>query len=164
MRVRAARVEDAPAVCAIYNHEVLTSLVTFDLVARSEEEQRAWIADRSGAHAVLVAEDDDGEVVGFAALSPYRDRPGYSTTVEDSVYVHPDHRGRGVGRLLLAELVDTARAHGFHALMARVVADHEASITLHASAGFEAVGHEKEVGRKFGRWLDVILMERLLDT
>lgn len=163
MRVRAAKVDDAAAICEIYNHEVLTSIVTFDLVARSEEDQRAWIADRSGAHAVLVAEDDDGKVIGFAALSPYRERPGYSTTVEDSVYVHPDHRGEGVGRLLLAELIQTARAHGFHALMARVVAGHEASITLHASAGFEIVGHEREVGRKFGRWLDVVIMERLLE-
>lgn len=163
MHIRPARVDDAPALLEIYNHEVRTSLVTFDLVERTEADQRAWIEDRSGAHAVVVAEDDDGTVVGFGALSPYRERPGYSTTVEDSVYVHRDHRGRGVGRLLLAELVATARAHGFHALMAKVVGGHEASITLHVAAGFEVVGHEREVGRKFGRWLDVVLLERLLD-
>jgi phosphinothricin acetyltransferase len=163
VRIRPAVVDDAPAILDIYNHEVQTSIVTFDLVARTEAEQRAWISDRSGAHVVLVAEDADGALVGFGALSPYRERPGYSTTVEDSVYVHRDHRGRGVGRLLLAELVDTARAHGFHALMAKVVGGHEASITLHVSAGFEIVGHEREVGRKFGRWLDVVLLERLLD-
>jgi L-amino acid N-acyltransferase len=160
--IRPAVVADSTPILEIYNLEVRTSLVTFDLVPRTEAEQRTWITDRSGAHAVLVAVDDDGTVAGFGALSPYRERPGYSTTVEDSIYVHRDHRGRGMGRLLLAELVDTATAHGFHALMAKIVAGHEASITLHAAAGFEVVGHEREVGRKFGKWLDVVLMERLL--
>ncbi len=103
-----------------------------------------------------------GAVAGFAALSSYRDRAAYATTVEDSVYVDPSHQGRGVGRDLLTALVDTARAHGFHAVMARIVADHEASIALHAACGFHVVGHEREVGRKFGRWLDVTLMELLL--
>ena len=161
MHVRSATVEDASAILEIYNHEVLTSTVTFDLVPRTLAEQESWITDRSGAHVVLVVEDD-GEVVGFGALSQYRERAGYATTVEDSVYVHEDHRGRGVGRILLAELVERATAHGFHALMAKIVGGHEASITLHAAAGFEVVGHEREVGRKFGRWLDVVLLERLL--
>ena len=161
MHVRSATVEDAPAILEIYNHEVLTSTVTFDLVPRTLSEQESWITDRSGAHVVLVVEDG-GEVVGFGALSQYRERAGYATTVEDSVYVHEDHRGKGVGRILLAELVDRATAHGFHALMAKVVGDHQASINLHAAAGFEVVGHEREVGRKFGRWLDVVLLERLL--
>jgi phosphinothricin acetyltransferase len=161
VHVRSATVEDAPAVLEIYNHEVLTSTVTFDLVPRTLAEQESWITDRSGAHVVLVVEDD-GKVVGFGALSQYRERAGYATTVEDSVYVHQDHRGKGVGRLLLVELVERATAHGFHALMAKVVGDHQASINLHAAAGFEVVGHEREVGRKFGRWLDVVLLERLL--
>ena len=161
VHVRSATVEDAPAVLEIYNHEVLTSTVTFDLVPRTLAEQESWITDRSGAHVVLVVEDE-GEVVGFGALSQYRERAGYATTVEDSVYVHEHHRGKGVGRLLLAELVERATAHGFHALMAKVVGDHQASINLHAAAGFEVVGHEREVGRKFGRWLDVVLLERLL--
>ena len=146
----------------IYNPVVETSTATFDLVPRTLEQQRAWLSDRSGARIVLVAEDDEGAVAGYAALSPYRDRAAYSTTVEDSVYVHPDHQGTGVGRLLLESLVDTARAHGFHAMMARIVADHRASIGLHTVCGFEVVGHEREVGRKFGQWLDVTLMERLL--
>jgi L-amino acid N-acyltransferase YncA len=146
----------------IYNPVVETSTATFDLVPRTLDQQVAWLSDRSGARIVLVAETDDATVAGYAALSPYRERAAYSTTVEDSVYVHADHQGRGVGRLLLDALVDTARAHGFHAVMARIVADHEASIALHAVCGFEVVGHEREVGRKFGRWLDVTLMERLL--
>ena len=160
--VRAATLDDAEAIRAIYNPEVLESTVTFDLVPRSPEEQRAWLAARSGALAVLVAEDEASEVVGFASLSPYRDRPAYSTTVEDSVYVRRDQQGRGVGKLLLGALLETAAAHGFHACMARVVGHHDASIRLHSSLGFDVVGTEREVGRKFGRWLDVVLMQKLL--
>lgn len=162
MRIRPAELSDADAIMAIYNPVVETSTATFDLVPRTLEDQQAWLSDRSGARIVLVAETDEGEVAGYAALSPYRERAAYATTVEDSVYVADAHHGRGVGRTLLAELVATARAHGFHAMMARIVADHEASIALHSACGFQIVGHEREVGRKFGRWLDVTLMERLL--
>ncbi len=161
MELRLARPDDAEATRTIYNTEVTGSTVTFDLVPRSLEEQRDWIEARSGAMAVVVAETD-GEVVGFAALSPYRSRPAYSTTVEDSVYVRHDQRGNGVGRALLAELVEVAAARGFHTMMARIVGGHDASIGLHRSLGFEMVGIEKEVGRKFGRWLDVVLMQRML--
>jgi L-amino acid N-acyltransferase YncA len=161
MELRLATLEDAEALREIYNVEVTTSTATFDLVPRSLEDQRAWQAERAGARAVLVALDD-GTVCGFASLSPWRDRPAYSTTVEDSVYVHRDHQRRGIGRALLTELVSTATAHGFHACMARIVGGHDASIALHADCGFEIVGTEREVGRKFGRWLDVVVMERLL--
>src|SRR5205085_8897244 len=99
---RLATIDDAEATRAIYNIEVSESTVTFDLVPRTLEEQRVWLTARSGAHAVLVAEDG-GEVVGFASVSPYRDRPAYSTSVEDSVYVRRDQQGKGVGKLLLSE-------------------------------------------------------------
>jgi len=161
VELRLARPDDAEATRTIYNAEVTGSSVTFDLVPRSLEEQRDWLAARSGALAVVVAEVA-GEIVGFAALSPYRSRPAYSTTVEDSVYVRGDQRGTGVGRALLAELVEVAAARGFHTMMARIVGGHDASIGLHRSLGFELVGVEKEVGRKFGRWLDVALMQRML--
>ncbi len=161
MEVRLATLDDAAPIREIYNLEVTTSTATFDLVPRTLEEQRAWQAERSGARAVVVAEDD-GELCGFASLSPWRDRPAYATTVEDSVYVHRAHQGKGVGRALLDELLRTATAHGFHACMARIVGGHEASVALHRRCGFESVGTERVVGRKFGRWLDVVLMERLL--
>jgi L-amino acid N-acyltransferase len=160
--VRLARLEDAEATRQIYNTEVTTSTVTFDLVPRSLEQQRDWLTARSGAHAVLVADDEAAGAVGFASLSPWRKRPAYATSVEDSVYVHRDHRGRGIGKVLLAELLGVATAHGFHAVFARIVGHHEASIRLHEAAGFEIVGTEREVGRKFGRWLDVVVMELLL--
>jgi len=159
--LRPATVADAAATAAIYNQEVTTSTVTFDLVTRSVEEQAEWLSARSGALEVVVAEID-GEVAGFASLSPYRDRPAYRTTVEDSIYVHPDHRGEGVGRALLGEIVEVARRRGFHSVIGRIVGGHTASIRLHASLGFEQVGVEREVGRKFGRWLDVVVMQLLL--
>ena len=133
--IRVATTDDAEAIRSIYNLEVETSKVTFDIVPRS---------------------------LGFGSLSPYKERAAYSTSVEDSVYVHRDHHGTGVGRLLLTELVDRATAHGFHALFARIVAGHAASIGLHTSLGFEVVGNEREVGRKFGTWLDVTVMELIL--
>ncbi len=158
---RLARPDDAAAIRDIYNREVLGSAVTFDLVPRSLEDQRAWLARHAGAHPAVVAVEA-GEVIGFGSLSPYRDRPAYATTVEDSVYVRHDRRGHGVGRALLQDLVRLATTHGFHTVMARVVGSHQVSIALHRACGFELVGIEREVGRKFGRWLDVVLMQRLL--
>jgi L-amino acid N-acyltransferase YncA len=168
---RLATVDDAAAIRDIYNLEVTTSIVNFDLVPRSLEDQRRWLSDRSGAHAVIVAEEmvDRGDgtgarpvIVGYAALSPWRVRPAYSTSVEDSVYVHRDHQGRGVGKMLLHDLLEVATAHGFHSVFARIVDGHGASISLHQALDFEHVGTEREVGRKFNRWLDVVLMQRLL--
>ena len=161
MLLRLARPDDAEATREIYNTEVTGSTVTFDLVPRSIEDQLAWIDQRSGAMAVVVAEID-GQIAGFASLSPYRDRPAYSTTVEDSVYVHGDFRGQGVGRALLSEVLDIASTRGFHAVMARIVGGHDASIGLHESLSFRIVGTEVAVGRKFGKWLDVVLMQKML--
>jgi L-amino acid N-acyltransferase len=162
MHVRLATEEDAEAIRAIYNQEVTGSTVTFDMVPRTAAEQLEWMAARSGALAVIVAIDGDGTVAGFASLSRYRPRPAYSITVEDSVYVHRDHQGKGIGHLLLAYLIEVATARGFHSCMARIVGDHEASIALHRKVGFEVVGVEKEVGRKFRQFLDVVLMQRML--
>jgi phosphinothricin acetyltransferase len=162
MIVRLAQATDAEAIRAIYNLEVLESTVTFDLVPRSHDDQRAWLAAHGGAHPAIVAVDEGGDVAGFGSLSPYKDRPAYSTTVEDSVYVDRDHRGQGVGKLILGELLTLATTHGFHAVIARIVGDHDASMALHEGCGFTLVGVEKEVGRKFGRWLDVIELQRLL--
>jgi L-amino acid N-acyltransferase YncA len=159
--LRLATVEDAEAIRSIYNVEVTTSTVTFDLEPRTLEVQRDWLAARSGAHSAIVAEVD-GEVIGFASLSPWKDRPAYRTSVEDSVYVHRGHQGTGVGRILLAHVLDVAKQSGFHAVFGRIVGGHEASLALHAALGFEVVGVEREVGRKFGKWLDVVVVEKLL--
>ncbi len=161
--IRQATPADAPAIAAIYNHEVTTSTATFDIRERTIEQQRDWLVERSGAFAAIVAVDStSGKVVGFASLSPYKERPAYRTTVEDSVYVDRAHGGRGIGRLLMSHLIDTARDHGFHSIIARIEATGDASRGLHAACGFELVGIERQVGRKFNRWLDVAVMQLML--
>src|SRR6202012_4985663 len=115
------------------------------------DDQLAWMDEHSGAHTAVVAVDDRDREGGFGAVSPHRSRPAYRTTDEDSVYVDEAVRGEGVGRGLLGELVALAGAHGFHAVMARIVRGHEASVRLHEACGFGLVGVEREVGRKFGR-------------
>lgn len=165
MRLRPAELSDAEAISEIYNREVLGSTATFDLVPRSIDEQRSWLIDRSGAHAVIVAVEADPSVntlAGFASLSPFRSRPAYSTTVESSVYVHPDHRRKGVAGELMLELITTAKSHGFHSMIARIADSQDASLALHFKMGFELVGVEREIGRKFGRWLDVSVLQVML--
>lgn len=163
MEVRRAVASDAEAIRAIYNVEVAGSTVTFDLVPRTVSEQRAWIEEHQGAHPAVVAVEA-GVVAGFGSLSPFRDRPAYATTVEDSVYVEQSWRGRGVGRLVLEELVRLALHHGFHTVVARISGENAASIALHAGQGFQLVGVERQVGRKFGHWIDVTVMQRLLQS
>src|ERR1700738_1419444 len=121
MHTRLATAADAPAIRTIYNREVVGTTVTFDMVARTSEDQLRWLANHSGAHPAIVAVDTRGAVTGFGSLSPYRSRPAYRTTVEDSVYVDEGYRAQGVGRILLNDLVQLAGRHGFHAVMARIV-------------------------------------------
>jgi L-amino acid N-acyltransferase len=161
LSVRLATLDDAQPIMAIYNVEVAQHLSTFDLVPRTLDDQREWLALRSGAFSAVVAVLD-GEVVGFASLSPYKERAAYRTTVEDSVYVSRDHPRLGVGRTLMEHVIGIARSSGFHSVMARIEASGTASRALHESCGFELVGIEREVGRKFNRWLDVAVMQLLL--
>ena len=159
---RLAERRDAEATRAIYNLEVEESTVTFDLVPRTLDEQVQWIEEHRGAHPAVVAVDGDGEVLAFGSLSPFHPRPAYQPTVEDSVYVRRDRRGAGIGRLVLEELIRLAVDHGFHSIIARIVGEHDASIALHRACGFETIGTQREIGRKFGRWLDVVEMQRML--
>ena len=159
--IRLAAAGDAEAILRIYNHEVEHTTHTFDLVPRTIEDQQAWLRDREGALGVVVAEIG-GEVAGFASLSEYRARAAYRTSVESSVYVDESVRGQGLGQRLMQELVVVAEARGFHTMIARIVGGHEASIRLHQAVGFTTVGIEREVGRKFGGWLDVVVMQRML--
>ena len=161
VEIRLVERRDAEGIREIYNHYVAESTALFDLVPRTLEAQVQWIDEHSGGHPAVVAVADGG-IVGFGSLSAYRSRPAYATTVEDSVYLLPGHEGRGIGRRLLDELVDLAAAHGFHTVIARISGGNEASIALHRACGFELVGVEREVGRKFGRWLDVVEMQRML--
>jgi len=153
--------DDAEATRRLYNAEVIGSTATFDLRPRSRAEHARWVADHLGGHPAVVAVVD-GEIAGFAAVSPYRSRAAYVTTVEDSVYVGAAWRGQGIGRRLLTDVVERAAGHGFHTVIARVEAGNTASVLLHQRCGFTVVGTEREIGRKFGRWLDVTVLQRML--
>ena len=159
--IRAAGHDDLPRILSIYNREVLVSTATYDTVPRTEAEHRKWFRLHGSHHPVLVAEAD-GVVCGWASLSPWSDRAAYARTVEVSVYVDEAYRRRGIGRQLLKALVDAARGHGHHCLLARISADNEASVRLHADIGFSVVGTMHEAGSKFGRLLDVCIMEMLI--
>jgi phosphinothricin acetyltransferase len=160
--IREATRDDAQAICSIYNYEVENETSTMDLVARTVDLQREWIAARSGAFCAIVAVDTNGTVLGFGALSEYKDRSGYRSTVENSVYVRRDAARRGIGKQLLTRLIEMATVSGFHSVIARIEAQSLASRGLHQSCGFELVGIEKQVARKFGKWLDIAVMQKLL--
>jgi L-amino acid N-acyltransferase YncA len=164
--IRLATLADAEAIRTIYNVEVENHISTFDLVTRSVEGQRSWLTERSGAFAAVVAtmanRDGEERVVGFASLSPYKERAAYRPTVENSVYVSRDHGGLGIGRTMMEHLIEVARDSGFHSMVARIEASSEASRALHVACGFELVGVENEVGRKFNRWLSTAVMQKML--
>ncbi|MCL6613078.1 MAG: GNAT family N-acetyltransferase [Firmicutes bacterium] len=159
--VRPAALEDLPAIEEIYNEAGVATTASFDLQPRTEEEARAWFLAHGPAYPIFVAEMD-GRVVGWASLSPYAAKEAYRYTVEDSVYVHREFRGRGVGRALLMAVMEAAAALGYRAVVAKIADGNEASLALHRRAGFVHVGTLIAVGRKFGRWLDVDFLELLL--
>lgn len=161
LRVRLATPADVHAIHAIYATYVLSSTCTFQLTPESLEERAAWLAAHGERHPVTVAEDADG-VVGWACLSPYKEREAYARTVEDSVYVRDDARGRGVGRALLADLVARAQALGHHTIIASITEGQAASVALHGRFGFVEVGRFAELGFKHGRWLGVVYLQRML--
>jgi L-amino acid N-acyltransferase len=161
--VRAATSADLPAILDIYNEAVRNTTATYDYEPHTLDDRRAWYEDhRANGYPVFVAVDDRGRVVGWSALNQYRARKGYRFTTENSVYVAADQRGRGIGRQLLAPLIDAARQGGFHAILAGIDASNEASLRLHTAFGFREVARLKEVGFKFDRWLDVVYLELLL--
>ena len=162
LMIREATSDDAEAIRLIYNHEVENETSTMDLVPRTLETQREWIAARSGAFCAVVAVDSSETVLGFGALSEYKDRSGYRSTVENSVYVHRDVARRGIGKQILLHLLETATVSGFHSVIARIEAQSLASRGLHSSCCFELVGIEKQVARKFGKWLDIAVMQKSL--
>ena len=159
--VRAAEDSDLPAIADIYNDAVLNSTATFDTEPSTPAEFEQWLRDRSHPYAVLVAEGG-GEVVGWAAIKPFASKPAYRFTAENTVYVRADRRGKGVGKALLGRLLETAAENGFRTVIARIAAPNPASVRLHRRFGFRRVGVEREVGRKFDRWLDVVVMQKAL--
>jgi phosphinothricin acetyltransferase len=163
MLIRRAQPADAPAITAIYNEAIASTTATFDTEPKSVEERSQWLAAHDERHPVLVAEID-GQVVGWASLSRWSDRRAYDDTAETSFYVAAAHRNQGIGRRLKRAIVDEATTRGFHTLIARVAEGSEASLHLNRSFGFEHVGTLKQVGRKFGRLLDVHILQKMLGS
>jgi phosphinothricin acetyltransferase len=159
--VRPATLADADAIRDIYNHYVLTSTCTFQVEPDTADERRDWLLDRSAAHPVTVA-DLGGAVVGWAALSPWKSRCAYAHSVEASVYVRHDLHRRGVGRALVLDLMERAKALGHRTIIGGACTEQAASLALQEALGFERVAHFREVGFKFGRWLDVAYMQLFL--
>ncbi len=161
LAIRPAERTDAAALGAIYNHYIRTSPATFDTAEKTVAEREAWLGQHGDAHPVLVAESN-GAVVGWGALSPWSGRPGWRHTAEVAVYLDPSVTGQGVGPVLLESLVDVARRAGHHVLLSQIVAQNEASLKITERAGFERVGFMREVGWKFDRWIDLVVMELVL--
>ena len=161
--IRPATAADLPGILEIYNDAVLNTTATYDYEPRTLAQRAAWFEERTReGYPVFVAVDDAGRVLGWSALNPFHARIGYRFTAENSVYVAADMRGKGLGKLLLPPLIAGAQAKGLHAIIAAIDADNAASIRLHAAFGFEKVGHFKQTGFKFDRWLDVVYLERLI--
>ncbi len=160
--IRLATSVDLPAINAIYNHYVLTSTCTYQTEPTTDAERGMWFGKRGGQHPVTVAEMD-GEIVGWASLSRFRERSAYDRTVENAVYVRHDLHRRGIGAVLLADSIERARAAGHHTIIAVIDAEQSGSIALHERQGFEHVGLLREAGYKFERWLDVVYMQIMLD-
>jgi L-amino acid N-acyltransferase len=160
--IRDASRADIPAIVDIYNESVLSSTATFDTVPKTVDDYTAWFSAHDARHPVIVAEAD-GYVAGWAALSAYSDRAAYDGTAEASLYVRRSCWNRGVGRRLFAAVVDRGRRVGLHTVLSRIAEGNDVSIALHVSLGFATVGVMREVGSKFGRTLDVTIMQYIYD-
>ena len=163
LAIRLATEADLPAIRAIYNHYVHTSTCTYQMEPETEAERLDWFWSRTDRHPVTVAELA-GEVVGWAALSIWNKRAAYARTVEASVYIRADRHRRGVGRALLADLLERAKALGHCAVIGGASADQTASLALQEALGFTPVGTFRKVGYKFGRWLDVTYLQFVLSN
>jgi len=158
-------IERAPEVMAIFNHEILNSTGLYEYQPRTLETVQAWFrAKHSGRFPVIGAIADDGTLAGFASYGPFRSFPAYKYSVEHSVYVRADQRGRGVGRRLLQEVLAAAQREDYHMVIGGIDAENTASIRLHVSVGFTPCARIRHAGFKFGRWLDLAFYQYLLPT
>lgn len=158
--IRKATTDDLVSITEIYNQAILTTTATFDTEPKSLEEQKVWFESHGPKYLVLVSEEN-GKVIGWTSLSKWSDRCAYSDTAEISLYVDERDRGKGIGRKLLEAIIQEGEKAGLHSIIARIAEGNEMSIHLHKSVGFEHIGIMKEVGRKFGRLLDVYLMQKI---
>jgi phosphinothricin acetyltransferase len=163
MQIRSASLADLPGITAIYNDVLARSTAIYADTPSTQGARREWVESRQKAGYPVLVAAEGADVHGFASFGDFRSWPGYRYTVEHTVHVRADRRRSGIGSALVAALFEPARALGKHAMIGGIDADNEASIRMHERLGFEKVAHLPEVGRKFGRWLDLVLVQRLLD-
>ena len=156
-----ARADDIPAITVILNHAAAHTTASWHEYPKSEEEMTEWFAVRKRDHAVLAARDASG-LLGYASYGPFRTPSGYGLCAEHSLYVREDARGHGIGKALLAALIDKARSQGLHVLIGGIDSQNSLSIALHKAFGFEETGRLPEVGRKFDSWLTLVFLQKRL--
>ena len=159
--LRLAEERDLPAINAIYNHYVEHSTCTYQIAPETEEARAAWFHAHDALHPVTVAERA-GEIAGWGSLNVYHPREAYTRTVENSLYVRAGVQRQGIGRVLLRDLVERARALDHHTILAAISAEQSGSIALHAALGFVEAGRFRELGWKHARWLDVVVLQLIL--
>ncbi|MBV7538654.1 GNAT family N-acetyltransferase [Duganella sp. sic0402] len=163
--VRCSAERHAGAILDIFNDAIRHSTALYEYKPRTPEIMATWFeTKRNGGFPVIGVEDENGTLLGFGSYGTFRAFPAFKYTVEHSVYIHQDHRGKGLGKLLMQELITAARAANLHAMMGGIDAANAGSIKLHASLGFKHVGTLPEVGFKFGKWLDLAFYQLILDT
>jgi L-amino acid N-acyltransferase YncA len=160
MLIRKATLSDAPAIAEIYNDAILNTTATFDTELKSVENRIEWLGEHSDKYPVLVAEENN-TVIGFASMSRWSDRAAYDDTAEISIYIHPAHRDKGIGKQLFKAIIDAGRTGELHCVISRISQGNDKSIYLHKQNGFSTVGVIREVGKKFGEILDVTMMQLL---
>ena len=164
MEIREARSDpgsdDVARITAIYAHHVLHGTATFDIEPPDEAYMAEKLTGLQQRGCPFLVAEVDGTVIGYAYAAPFRDRAAYAGTCEDSIYIDPNHVGRGVGKALLAAVTDAAAASGFVQMIAVIGGGEPASVALHAALGFRHAGRLEAVGHKFGRWLDIVMMQR----
>jgi L-amino acid N-acyltransferase YncA len=162
LRIRPATADDAEAICRIYNQGIEDRVATLETDLRTPPERRRWLAARGPRHPVIVAETD-GHILGWGSLNVYNPREAYHFVADFSIYVERGARGQGVGRVMLTRLVELGREHGYHKLVLSAFPTNASGMALYTKLGFRTVGIYKEQGRLDGRWVDTIIMEKLLE-
>ncbi|MBB6327197.1 phosphinothricin acetyltransferase [Algoriphagus iocasae] len=161
--IRDAMEMDIPEILKINNHEILNSTVNYDYEPKSLEFQMDWFHQKTKAGFPILVAEKDGKVIGFATYGSFRPKPSYQFTIEHSVYLHPNNRGIGVGKLLMEKLILIAKNQGYHLMVGGIDANNLQSLEFHKKLGFLEVGRFKEVGRKFDQWLDLIFVQLPLE-
>lgn len=161
--IRPAEATDLPAILEIVNYNILNSTAVYDYDPKSLADMQVWFDEKQGADWPIIVAILDNEVVGYATYGPFRFKQGYRFTIEHSVYANHNHQGKGIGKLLLTQLISLAKAKGYHTMIGGIDADNKDSIEFHKKFGFTETGTIKEAGFKFDRWLDLTFMQLHLE-